>query len=253
MPNWINDSIRLKVDVTYILQIKGGFAVGSGFRRGLLHKAVLRDGNQKPLLPASMIKGRTRDVAERLALMLGIYTCNSAPAPEEMCGTKPANAPPCLVCRTFGTPGRSSNSLETGLIWRDPILLTENDQSYTESLEIDSLFCQRTHVQLSRHRGVAMEMHLFNEETARENLQFQGRIRGWLTVVRDTDAPYPEEVIFLLTALKLVNFVGGGKSHGLGQCSVILKNIDMGEKTNLKAEELLLSCENWFKLVRAVT
>lgn len=238
---------RVKVDITYLVEMPGGFAVGSGFRRGLIQKTVLRDERGFPLLPASMLKGRTRDTAERLIKTLGEPACESSPHPAGMCGVRTSRESACLVCSTFGTPGRSSNSNESDLIWRDARLIDEKNDYLDENLPAAGFFSERTHVQISRRRGVAMEKRLFNEEAAIEKLRYEGRIRGWLAVNSEQYTEYPEEVLFLISSLKLTNFVGGSKSRGLGGCEVMFRRIAVGDKRDIRLDEIINENEKWIR------
>jgi len=239
--------LRLKIDVTYNIDIRGSFAVGSGFRRGMLQKTVLRDEKGYPLLPASVLKGRARDAAERFARTLQIPVCENSPHPKQMCGAKTFDELPCLVCRTFGTPGRSSNSEEMGLIWRDAQLVDENDEAVTEAASYLGFYSERTHVQISRRRGMAMEQRLFTEELTKDRLRFKGRVRGWLAVASDQAQKYPKEVLLLLASLKLLNFVGSGKSRGLGLCTVGFHQVDIGEEFNASPDKIFAASEAWIR------
>ncbi len=205
---------RTKIDLHFPIALEGPLAIWSGFRRGQIQRTVMRGAKGLPFIPASTLKGRVRDAAERLARTLGHEICD-APNPKRMCGT----SAPCLICRTFGSPGISALSGHTGLIWRDA-KLHEHDQIKRE--EAEALYYARTQVQLSRLRGTALEKHLFTSETTLENLRFNGIIRGWLPATTPTAGKFPEELILLCSALRLLTFVGGAKSRGSGLCKIEL-------------------------------
>lgn len=206
---------RTKIDLHFPIVLEGPLAIWSGFRRGQIQRTVMRGAHGLPFIPASTLKGRVRDAAERLAQTLSHQICG-APDPDLMCG----NGASCLVCRTFGSPGISALSGHTGLIWRDAKLIDEQGEIKRE--EAEALYYARTQVQLSRLRGTAQEQHLFTSETTLENLRFGGRIRGWLPTVTRTAGKFPEELVLLCSALRLLTFVGGGKSRGTGLCSIAL-------------------------------
>ncbi|RMG43302.1 MAG: hypothetical protein D6732_00245 [Methanobacteriota archaeon] len=167
----------------------------------------------------------------RLANTFGLRTCDD-PDPETMCWSEAIDDQHiqqslCLICRTFGSPGISASSGYTGLIWRDaklcdeqgnPVKTKENKADANE-ISPGAFYYSRTNVSLSRLRGVALEKRLFTSENTLENLRFRGRIRGWLTTA-PTEQEYPPELVLLLSSLKLLHFLGGGKSRGLGNCEV---------------------------------
>ncbi len=218
---------RTKIDLQFPIELAGPLAIWSGFRRGQIQRTVLRSSQGQPFIPASTLKGRVRDAAERLAKTLGHEICE-APDPDLMCG----NGASCLVCRTFGSPGISALSGHTGLIWRDAKLIDEKDNPVEIKKEEADAYCYaRTQVQLSRLRGTAQEQHLFTSETTIENLRFRGRIRGWLPAVTPTAGKFPEEMVLLCSALRLLTFVGGSKSRGAGLCKISLPaNLELNDK-----------------------
>lgn len=226
---------RVKIDLQFALALNGPLAIWSGFRRGQIQRTVMRGGQGLPFIPASTLKGRARDAAERLAKTLGHEIC-SAPDPNRMCG----NGASCLLCRTFGSPGVSSLSEHTGLIWRDAKLLDERGEpERIARQEAGALYYARTQVQLSRLRGTALERHLFTSETTIENLRFGGRIRGWLPSTTQTAGRFSEELILLCSALRLLTFVGGAKSRGSGLCSIALPaNLELNDKPTALADIL---------------
>ncbi len=232
---------RVRIDITYLMKMSGSVAVYSGFPRGIIDRTVVRALDGLPYLPASTLKGRVRDMAERLAQSLEIPVCQ-APNPETMCPENPVQSSGlCLVCRTFGTPGRSSRSGQTGIIWRDAHLADVGDARLPEKdhPSPQNFFYQRTQVQLSRPRGVALAKHLFTSENTIENLAFKGRIRGWTEKTFINGTAIPDTVVLLCAALKLLNFVGGGKSRGLGHCEVeFFGTIEVGEQ-KLEPKEVL--------------
>ncbi len=223
---------RIKIDLTFQVILKTPAAVGSGFRRGQIQRTVVRGLDGLPYIPASTLKGRCRDAAVRLANTLGLRVCDD-PDPENMCWSKLTDVQDkqeslCVICRTFGSPGISSLSGYTGLIWRDaklcdeqgkPVKVKGNGISEDETSP-DAFYYSRTNVSLSRMRGVALEKRLFTSENTLENLRFRARIRGWLTTA-PTEQEFPSELILLMSSLKLLNFLGGGKSRGLGNCEIV--------------------------------
>ncbi|MFQ5633183.1 MAG: RAMP superfamily CRISPR-associated protein [bacterium] len=233
---------RTRIDFTYIVTLTGAMSINSGFPRGMVDRTVVRGLDALPYLPASTLKGRVRDMAERLSQSLDIPICH-APNPEAMCPAKNGiNGDRCIVCRTFGAPGVSSKSGQTGLVWRDARLSEENGKPLSKDMTQSphNLFYERTQVQLSRPSGVALAKHLFTSENTLERLNFKGRIRGWMDSKLVRENNIPENLVLLCAALKLLSYVGSGKSRGLGRCKVdFLGQIEIGDDKKYDPKEVL--------------
>jgi CRISPR/Cas system CSM-associated protein Csm3 (group 7 of RAMP superfamily) len=212
------------IDLPITIHVESPLHVGTGYARGLVDRAVMRDLDGNVYLPGSSLKGRLRDACERLARQYCVSVCG-APRPSDMCRAWH----PCLVCRIFGSPGR-----ESGLIIDDGRLTGE----WAEMMERGfGQLQRRTQVQLSRRRGVAAEGRLFTSEFAAEGLSFETRITGRLdlTLVLNEAGRY-YEIILLLGGLKLIGALGGGNSRGMGRCkvelpqTVVVTSADYGEE-----------------------
>ncbi|MDH5634691.1 MAG: RAMP superfamily CRISPR-associated protein, partial [Candidatus Bathyarchaeota archaeon] len=72
---------------------------------GRLDMPVLRDPSQRPYIPGSSLKGRTRAEAESIARQEEMQVC-TPPDVRYMCGAS-KNRPEdcCICCRIFGTAG----------------------------------------------------------------------------------------------------------------------------------------------------
>ena len=207
-----------------IIKMQGALHIGAGYSRGLIDRAIARDGQGQIYIPGSSLKGKVREACERLAACQKLHVCRP-PYPRGMCGK---NREPCIVCRIFGTPGgRQDESL--GLHW-DNAYLTEGWRQASRGL---SLSYPRTQVGMSRRRGVAREGLLFTDEFAAENLTFHTCISGHLplTAVLDEPGRY-YELILLLAGLKMVDSLGGNTSRGAGRC-----RIELPEKITVKADD----------------
>ncbi len=197
------------------IELEGALHIGAGYGRGLIDRAVVRDGRGQVYIPGSSLKGKVREACEQLAVAQGLENVCQPPYPRGMCGKSKEL---CIVCRIFGTPGgRHDESL--GLHW-DNAYLTEAWQQATERLPLSY---PRTQVGMSRRRGVAREGLLFTDEFAAENLTFQTGISGHLplTAVLDEPGRY-YELILLLAGLKMVDTLGGSTSRGAGRCRMRL-------------------------------
>jgi len=208
-----------------IIQMQRALHIGAGYGRGLIDRAVVRDGQGRVYIPGSSLKGKVREACERLAAAQGLWVCRP-PYPQGMCGK---NRKPCIVCRIFGTPGgRHDESL--GLHW-DNAYLTEEWQQVAQGLPMSY---PRTQVGMSRRRGVAREGLLFTDEFAAEGLTFQTGISGYLSLTAVLDEPgCYYELILLLSGLRMVDALGGSTSRGAGRCQIILP------------DEITVEAEGW--------
>lgn len=200
-----------------IIEMAAPLHIGTGFRRGLVHRTVLRDGAGQPFLPASSLKGRVRSACESLLPTLGLKPCH-APYPQSLADCRRDE---CLACRIFGAPGRG-----TELYWHDAML---KDWISVKGCPREELaygqFQTRTQVQLSRARGLAAEAYLYSSEASAPNLVFEAPlgITGYLEltpIMDDPDLSY--ELVLLLAGLELVHAIGGEVSRGLGQCKIVV-------------------------------
>jgi CRISPR/Cas system CSM-associated protein Csm3 (group 7 of RAMP superfamily) len=227
------------LDLALTITLDGPLAVGTGFRRGLVQRTIERDGEGLVCIPASSLKGRTRDAAEQLAWQLGLKDICRAPRAEQMCSIGRGKL--CLVCRTFGTPGLSSRTGHTGLRWSDAHLLQEYRNAFREIHEAQVR--TRTQVQLSRPRGVALEERLFTSEMSIENLTFNFGISGWVaTTPIAGDEVLSYELMLLVAALKMVPSIGGDRSRGHGRCAIAVDTIKVNQHA-LRPAELLENLE----------
>jgi CRISPR/Cas system CSM-associated protein Csm3 (group 7 of RAMP superfamily) len=213
---------KMRIEIQpLIIQTAESLAVGTGFRRGLVHRTVEQDADGFVYIPASSLKGRTRRVCEQLARQVGLRVC-SAPRPNGMCSV---HKQACLVCRVFGMPGRGST-----LRWRDARLAKEYRMAFDSNREAQVY--TRTQVQLSRALGTAAPDRLFASEFTVEGLYFESGITGWLEVtpIAGDDSTGGYELLLLLAGLRLVNTLGGQNSRGAGMVAIQL--LDMNVKIN---------------------
>jgi len=232
---------RVKIDLQFIITLPATMTIGSGFPSGQIDRTVMQDLNGLPYIPASTLKGRVRDMAERLAKTLGHNEICQSPNPDFTCPALDRQEMPCLICRTFGATGFSSVSGQTGLIWRDAQACDDhgNEIKVEWQKEAYDFFYARPQIQLSRPRGIALAKHLFTVQNTIDNLSFKGRVRGWQIKTPNTKENFPEELILLCAAIKLMNFVGGNKSRGAGQCKVKLDKHILIDDKSILAEDVM--------------
>jgi CRISPR/Cas system CSM-associated protein Csm3 (group 7 of RAMP superfamily) len=199
---------RVNIEIQPLtIRVDGPLSLGTGLRRGLIHRTVERTANGFAHIPASSLKGRIRRACEQLARQAELRVCN-APRPDGMCS---AHTRACLVCRVFGMPGRGSH-----LRWQDARLLEEHRSTFRANREAQ--FYARTQVQLSRALGTSAPERLFTSEFTVENLRFESSITGWLEVtpIAGDGSTGGYEMLLLLAGLRLANTIGGGVSRGAG-------------------------------------
>lgn len=216
-----------------VIRMAAPLHVGTGYRRGLIHRTIVRDAENNVYLPASTLKGKVRAACEALLTARGLPACR-APYPKEM---KTCRAERCLVCRIFGAPGQ-----DAGLLWHDAALTDDWPRDAGEFGQTSI----RTQVALNRARGLAAEGLLYTGEATAPNLVFRSAqgIAGRLELtplMGDPDAPY--ELILLLAGLRLVRFLGGAASRGMGLCTIDLPQAVQINNRQVFVDDLLAQVE----------
>lgn len=206
--------------------------IGTGYRRGLIHRTVVRDRKGCIYLPASSLKGKVRSTCEGLTILHNLEPCR-APYPQALYDCRVSG---CLVCRVFGAPG-----LGAEIFWHNAHLVDWPQEQHT--LAQTSI---RTQIQLSRERGVSSEDHLFAGEASTAGLVFRSDdgISGRISLTRvegDPDLHY--ELLLLLAGLKLVHSLGGNTSRGMGACAIELPSIVQVNDRSLLIVDLLEQLE----------
>lgn len=184
------------IDVTLTFQTP--LNIGSGAQRGTLaDRAMIKDHQGWPYIPASALKGRLRHAVEQVAAGLSARVCVTH---QDMC---PQDGDFCPVCRIFGSPWLPGRLRFARLNLAGPQWLVGR----LEEGKIRTT--QRYGVALSRRRGVAEDALLYTTELLEPGteLVFNGRLVGDLE---------PPEVALVLAGLKLIPALGRGKTGGLG-------------------------------------
>jgi CRISPR/Cas system CSM-associated protein Csm3 (group 7 of RAMP superfamily) len=181
-------------------------------------KATARDHRDRPVIPASTLRGALRLELERLLRARGEVVC-SANRPETDVPLPPCA---CPVCRLFGEQGGATGTLRL----EDAVI------DAVEDLRQPAL---RPGVAVGRRGGTAVSGHLVLFETtgslnmpgaAEVSFRASGRLvpRG----SADTAATVAEDLANLQAACAALEGLGGGKARGLGwvACSLIAKPAD---------------------------
>ena len=181
-----------------------GLSVGGSGNTGLrADKTIQRDIRNRPIIPASQLKGRLRHACETIVRAAGVPICRP-PTPQTTCPHQ-ADVPLvkqgdgqetrlCPICRIFGSP------------W-------ENSPLYFRDLAADqALSTIRPGIGLNRRRKVVQENLLFFTETtapaARPAFHNAEAVKGTLAE--------PGQALLLLAGLQIIRHWGGGKSRGQG-------------------------------------
>lgn len=185
------------------LETATGVRVGAG--RATAAEAtdapLLRDPENRPLIPGSSLKGSLRSAAERLLRPLGSGLACDVVAARCLAGVRGREPSAeeleslCSTCRLFGNPflagrlivGDLVGSVERTIV-RDGVAIDRRELKQAGSLKYDY-------------------------EVAAPGSHFGGRIR--------IDDPEPHEIGLVLTLLDLIDqglvTLGGGASRGLGR------------------------------------
>lgn len=215
--------------------VDSALCVGAGGSSGsLADKPILKNAENKLVIPASQLKGRLRHECEKLARGLNWPTCES-PSAERMC---PQRAHPsenssshspfereqyqlkkipgythhpeqyhCLICQIFGNPSLPARLVFSDLVCIEP---AENIQEFL-----------RPGVTINRRRRTAEEKKLYFVETSPANAAL--RFEGTLTLGQHWPLAAGDSGLFakalIVTGLRHICALGGGKSAGLGWLS----------------------------------
>ncbi len=200
-----------------------------------------------PVVPGSALKGRARHECEKIvrALTGRENSVCHGPRPETMCPLDPPRLKikqdgPCPVCSIFGSPWFPSSVSFSDLVW-------ELRDEFVSELPPDPVL--RSGVSVARSRRVAADQKLFTMETfdLPGAMTFIGRISGDLP---DDSVGAYGRLGLLAAGLRAVTGFGGGRSRGLGWCSVAAKPVELREGGEMAIDDALLK-ENlmlWFNL-----
>lgn len=205
-----------RIDVTLTFQTP--LNIGSGAQRGTLaDRAMIKDRDGWPYVPASAFKGCLRHAVEQVAAGLGIPVCVTH---QDMC---PHGEEYCAVCHIFGSPWQPGKLYFARLELRGPQLLMERKEQLRQArLRGVQKYPSTTHrygVAISRRRGVSDDKLLYTTELLKPgvNLIFGGVMEGDIS---------PGQVALVLAGLKTLPALGRGKSGGLGWLQKVAWKLD---------------------------
>lgn len=239
-----------RLDVSYSIDWKGHWHVGSGFRTAATDRMIqrLKGHRGSPFVPGSQIKGVLRHTCERLANTLGLDTVDPHATGTEqeqllVHNFRPLHESNLIVDRLFGSRYQGECLFVSNAI---------DEVAEDRAVETRTASSTRARTALDRVTGTVREGHLFTTEIADGNRSLQGTIRarhptGVLT--QDNDR-FPFEYALLIAGLLLVDGLGGDKSIGLGQCGVSIGQVAWNSR-QMSVEDCLESFneEEWSGLV----
>ena len=172
--------------------IDSALCIGAGGSSGsLADKPIVRNAENRLIIPGSHLKGRLRHECEKLARGLGL-TVSESPNPGLM-----MKKPECVISKIFGNPVLASQLIV------DDLVCENSDQELPPEVI-------RPGVTINRQRGTAEDDKLYYLETSPPN---QGlRFTGSIHLIRPPDYALP----LLVAGLHHIQALGGSKSAGLG-------------------------------------
>jgi CRISPR/Cas system CSM-associated protein Csm3 (group 7 of RAMP superfamily) len=208
-------TVRIELTVT----TRTALSVGAGGSAGTLaDKSIVRDGWERPIIPASQVKGKTRHAVEAV-----LHALNQ---PVQRDFDDDAADNPNLVRDIFGSPRV-----------RSPLRFADLIGVIGSIEQIDALCSQpeqhqsqiRPSVAINRRRGTAAEARLLFQETALEETRFyaENAVAGTL--------PDIGHAALLWAALRLTTRWGGAKSRGLGWSKVTARVFWNGQEQDAAA------------------
>ena len=204
-----------RLDLYYEIVWNGRWHVGSGYQSAVADRLLRRMGGVKgdPFVPGSQLKGVLRYQCEQLALALGLKAINPHAITKDdeqnlLDHFTPLANSELIVDRLFGSR------------YQGECLFVTNAMPISSDLE-DKVVVQ-TRTAIDRVTGTVMEQHLFTTELVEREKKLRGQIRGRHSdgVLTQDDNGFPYEYALLLSALPMLNALGGDKSVGLGRCNI---------------------------------
>jgi CRISPR/Cas system CSM-associated protein Csm3 (group 7 of RAMP superfamily) len=198
--------IRIELTITCSTPLN----IGSGAQQGTFaDRALTKDDEGWPYIPATALKGRLRHTVEQIATGVNLQPpiCRTH---QKMCRD---TSNPCPVCAIFGSPWIAGRLRFVDLLLSKPDFLRQ-------MREERRMRHPPTHVRygvaINRRRGVAEDQLLYTTELFEPgmDLGFEGELTGKIT---------RRQAALVVAGLRWVPAVGRGKSGGLGWTTVETK------------------------------
>lgn len=205
-----------QIHIDLKLNMAGKWHVGSGEANLFTDRLIRRNSFRQPYIPASTLRGITREQCERLARRMNM-TDPSDPHSNSQLWFVPHNHIASVVDYLFGT-----KHAESTVYFRDARVNTLH--SYP------TMTISRT--AMYRALGTVREKHLFATEYA-SPCQLQTTISAWHTqlALPPEQGYLPYAYYFLILGLLSIEAIGGDKSSGKGSCHLELRAIKYNGQT----------------------
>jgi CRISPR/Cas system CMR subunit Cmr4 (Cas7 group RAMP superfamily) len=241
------------IQVMYTLAFEAPFHFGTGIRKGLIDRSIIRDSEGYLYVPGSTLKGTVREQCEQLARFY------SPSAEEQQRIASPHNALAALsdfgatrtmITRIFGSPRYPGLLRFDDAQQEDPSLFdgkTRDDRDRIGKFK-DAQTGISTQVRLDRLTHTAVDEALYTSEFGIRGLVFVGSISGWLECIpvhfaetehKKLTVPVTPSysLLLLLAGLLMIERLGGSKSTGKGHCQCTI--------TELQVNKLACPAEQW--------
>ena len=218
-----------KINIDFKIRFQTPFHCGTGMSAGLIDRRVKRNNNGLIFIPASTFKGVLRNKIEDLIHILNASNGNKLINihPNDSYNTKilfyfhkEHKATP--IERIFGSAAKSGSLFFQDLTMVDEdknfFKTGESGEKYDKLLQVET----RTQTTVYRTLNTVKQGSLFSSELGIKDLQFQGRIYGWLNGIPVTlvETAHPHlisyELFFLILGMKLMDKIAADKSTGMG-------------------------------------
>ena len=223
--------LNQRIEIKYRLTFDAAFHLGTGLRKGLVHRAVVTDPDGYLIVPGSTIKGSLRDRCGQISHLFGF-----PPDDPHVSSVNEANPHSTLIQLIFGS------RFQPGRLYFDDAKLIKEDQDLFEPTYGDSRMRdrrrdefrswqteKRTQVSIWRPTSTAATGRLYNSEYGIRGLRFEGQILGMLSGYPTlSDPPRNYSLILLIMGLGGLERLGGNKSSGAGllDCQILQVAVD---------------------------
>lgn len=202
--------------LSFKIDLKSDYHIGSGYGRGIVDSALLKDKDGLPIIRGTTLVGLLRqgmwDLL-KLDLMRQHHKCEQSGAIGiSYCSDSDDNSM-CPVCRILGNPAYAKK-------WR------------ISSAEIEESSILRAEKVVWRNRvnpitRSAETNKLFNEETAGDKINFVFNVNKEANDLRTL-----EEASFIIAAFRMIRNIGSSRRRGKGLCQIHLVDINSKLETD---------------------
>ncbi len=204
--------------LTYLLKFQNPFHCGTGLTNGLIDRSVQKDKDGYLYVPGSTIKGVLRETCEYLARLFGIAVREPH---DRISAMKTFFESPDIAERIFG-----SCYQESGIFFDNACMTWESKEYRFMQTE------NRTRTRLSRLTGTVISGALYSSEFGISELEFEGKIHGWLEGISNPfsdDLPGSYPLYLLIAGLSMTSRIGANRSTGMGYCHFVIEELRVND------------------------